>query len=273
MRTQKIKHILIDSAEIRLEDGKFICLPGDRRPTRTAGGGLLGKVQDYLKGMGNLYYALLGLFSPVYAGRSTRLLKKILSQYDTKGIILNIGSGPKRLMQREDIINLDFFAFDEVDIVADATNIPIRDGSVDLIINLALLEHIPNPTAVIREIERLLKPGGAVFCFVPFMQPFHAAPEDYYRWTYKGAKALFEGFDNLQVTVVQGPASSFLWLSIEFWAILLSFGSKTLHDIIFLSLMVIASPLKLLDGLLLRFPNAEKIAGGFCITATKRGDG
>jgi ubiquinone/menaquinone biosynthesis C-methylase UbiE len=47
-------------------------------------------------------------------------------------------------------------------IVADATSLPFRDGTVDCIITHTFLEHPLQPEKVVAEITRVLKPGGIV---------------------------------------------------------------------------------------------------------------
>jgi SAM-dependent methyltransferase len=42
----------------------------------------------------------------------------------------------------------------------DATALPFADGSVDAVFTSNLLEHVPDPYAVLGELERVLKPGG-----------------------------------------------------------------------------------------------------------------
>ena len=91
--------------------------------------------------------------------------------------ISNKGSGPERIKKLTDIINVDLYAFNEVDMIADVTDLPLEDGSVELILNQAMLEHVTRPEVVVREMHRLLQPGGEVFCYLPFIQPFHAAPD------------------------------------------------------------------------------------------------
>jgi SAM-dependent methyltransferase len=171
--------------------------------------------------------------------------------------------------QNADIINIDIFTFNEVDIVADAVDLPIRDHSVDVIINMAMLEHVANPETIIREMHRMLKKDGEFFCFLPFIQPFHAAPDDFHRWTIEGAKHCFKMFRHTDVAIAAGPTSGMLWVAQEWLSILFSFGSRTIHDILFIFLMVLTAPFKLADLALVHFPNAEKIASGFLITGKK----
>lgn len=245
-------------------------LPGDRLPTNTAGKGFLSRVQESIKQNGKLYYFLRDIFAPVLmSNKYNNRLKSLLKKYNNKSIIINMGSGPQYFKNRRDIINIDVFAFDEVDIVADVTGLPICDNSVDFILNIAMIEHVEEPEKVIQEAYRILKPGGIFFGYLPFMAPYHAAPNDFYRWTKPGIKKLFYGFKSIEIDIGAGPTSGMLWVLQEWLAIFFSFGSRTMHDIIFMFMMVLTAPIKLADILLVHFPNAEKIASGFLITGKK----
>jgi SAM-dependent methyltransferase len=54
---------------------------------------------------------------------------------------------------------------------ADATRLPFPDGSFDGIIVAEMLEHIPNDTAALKEIARVVRPGGTVAVTVPAWLP------------------------------------------------------------------------------------------------------
>ena len=43
---------------------------------------------------------------------------------------------------------------------ADAQQLPLRDETVDAAVSLAVLQLIPNPTATLAEMVRVLRPGG-----------------------------------------------------------------------------------------------------------------
>jgi hypothetical protein len=60
-----------------------------------------------------------------------------------------------------------------------------------------LLEHVKNPFAAARNISDLLAPGGRVFIQVPWVQAFHAFPDDYWRMSLSGLEVLFEGLTPL----------------------------------------------------------------------------
>ncbi|MBK0399403.1 methyltransferase domain-containing protein [Limibaculum sp. M0105] len=56
-----------------------------------------------------------------------------------------------------------------------------------------LLEHVKDPFGAARNIAALLAPGGRVFIQVPWVQAFHAFPDDYWRISLSGLELLFEG--------------------------------------------------------------------------------
>jgi ubiquinone/menaquinone biosynthesis C-methylase UbiE len=52
-------------------------------------------------------------------------------------------------------------------ILAPAENIPLKDNSIDLVFSNCTLEHIKNLKIVLKEISRVLKPGGILTFTVP----------------------------------------------------------------------------------------------------------
>lgn len=55
----------------------------------------------------------------------------------------------------------------EIDIEAEAHDVPLPDESQDYIISSHVIEHIPNPIAAFLEWNRFLKPDGIIFMIVP----------------------------------------------------------------------------------------------------------
>lgn len=53
-------------------------------------------------------------------------------------------------------------------IVGSVENVDMPDNSCDIIIITEILEHLINPAAALREIYRLLKPGGIIISSVPY---------------------------------------------------------------------------------------------------------
>jgi arsenite methyltransferase len=50
---------------------------------------------------------------------------------------------------------------------ADAQRLPFRDETFDAVLSIAMLQLIPNPSAVLAEIARVLRPGGRMAVMVP----------------------------------------------------------------------------------------------------------
>jgi SAM-dependent methyltransferase len=69
--------------------------------------------------------------------------------------------------------------------------IPVEDASFDVVLCLQVLEHVPDPAAAVRELRRVVRPGGRVLLSTHGVYPFHPNPDDLWRWTQQGLEALF----------------------------------------------------------------------------------
>jgi SAM-dependent methyltransferase len=69
---------------------------------------------------------------------------------------------------------------------------------VDSALLTEVLEHCPDPEIVLREVCRVLRPGGFLFLTVPFIWPIHDVPNDEFRYTPFSLVRLLEsaGFAN-----------------------------------------------------------------------------
>ena len=97
-------------------------------------------------------------------------------------------------------------------IVASAESIPVPDQSFDAAILTQVLEHVPDPAAVLREIARLLKPGGDLFLTAPLAWEMHELPYDYFRYTDPGLRSLAEAA-GLEVVAVESRNGAFSTLA------------------------------------------------------------
>jgi SAM-dependent methyltransferase len=61
--------------------------------------------------------------------------------------------------------------------------LPLESAGFDTVLLTDVLEHIPEPAALMREIGRLLRPSGTLILGVPFFYGIHEEPYDYYRYT------------------------------------------------------------------------------------------
>lgn len=67
-----------------------------------------------------------------------------------------------------------------IDFVCDAQSIPVPDGSFDAIICTEVLEHVPEPIAVVREFGRIVAPGGRLILTAPLGSGIHQEPYHFY---------------------------------------------------------------------------------------------
>ena len=66
------------------------------------------------------------------------------------------------------------------DIICDITDIPLESGSIDLIVNLEVLEHLPEPVKALKEFHRILKIGGKLLITCPNLCTPHQTPFFFY---------------------------------------------------------------------------------------------
>jgi SAM-dependent methyltransferase len=88
------------------------------------------------------------------------------------------------------------------DVIATATRLPLEDATFDAALMTQVLEHIAEPQAALRELRRVLRPGGRLLLTAPLVWEEHEAPHDFYRYTRFGLEHLAReaGFEQIAVT-------------------------------------------------------------------------
>jgi SAM-dependent methyltransferase len=83
---------------------------------------------------------------------------------------------------------------------------PFRDGEFDSAFATEVLEHCPEPEVFLREVHRVLKPGGVFFFTVPFLWNLHEVPHDEYRYTPFALERHLQnsGFHNISIAALGG---------------------------------------------------------------------
>lgn len=70
----------------------------------------------------------------------------------------------------------------------------VPDHAYDVIFCSGVLEHVDDTAAALREIWRVLAPGGVLLLGVPFRQPIHRAPYDFWRFTTHGIQQILADY-------------------------------------------------------------------------------
>jgi SAM-dependent methyltransferase len=123
---------------------------------------------------------------------------------------------PPRPLLRGPVIGLDIHPGHCVDLVGDAHFLSrfLRAGSIDAVVSGSVIEHLQAPWLFAAEVNRVLKPGGLVYHEVPGAWPAHAQPNDFWRMSAEGLRALFgpeSGFEVLEardagpMAMIPGP--------------------------------------------------------------------
>lgn len=135
------------------------------------------------------------------------------------GLVLDCGAG-RRPVYYENVVNFEIAPYDTTDVLGVGEKLPFKDGSFDAVISIAVLEHVQDPFICAKEIGRVLKPGGKLYCAIPFLQPYHGYPHHYFNATHQGISRLFEDdliVDKVFVPQSNHPIMTLSWI-IKSWA-------------------------------------------------------
>lgn len=125
-----------------------------------------------------------------------RVLRGWLRDVPAQSTVVEIGAGTAFMepvvraeVQEARYVSTDIAPTDNTDLVVDATALPFSDSSVDVVMALEVLEHMPQPRALVSEASRVTRSGGRLILTVPFMFGVHDF-RDYQRFTPLGMERL-----------------------------------------------------------------------------------
>lgn len=162
----------------------------------------------------------LGWSDNIQSKTTFNFLLSASKQIHSNQILLDLGAGECRynfFFAHCHYVSVDFgkgdkkWDFSKLDILGDITKLDfIRDNSIDFCLNTVTLEHINEPQRFFREVARILKPGGKLFLYAPFIVAEHQVPYDFFRYTSYGLRYLSEqgGLKVVSLIPSNGPLST-----------------------------------------------------------------
>lgn len=104
--------------------------------------------------------------------------------------------------------------FSLIDVISEASNLPFRSGTFDVVLNMVVMEHVPDPGRVVAEMARVLKPDGKIYALIPLVRPEHLQPYDFQRFTRFGITRLLER-NGFKVDCIE-PSNGALWTAVHY---------------------------------------------------------
>lgn len=158
------------------------------------------------------------------------LIKKELDSMKAGSIVLDVGTSKKHAKDvshlKKSLKNLSYYAFgyqpktiygkNSCDISADIHALPVKDGKVDILLNIEVIEHVRFPRIAVDEMHRVLKKGGVLILTTPFLLPYHGKSNkrdeanhenypDLWRFTHQGLEELAARFSETKVFAYSTP--------------------------------------------------------------------
>jgi SAM-dependent methyltransferase len=128
--------------------------------------------------------------------------------------LLDVGCGVKPYEQlfafAASYVGVDPVENPHADLRGSVEDLPVADGSFDVVLCNQVLEHCDHPGRAVRELRRVTAPGGRVLASTHGVMSYHPSPTDYWRWTHAGLAKLFEengAWASVRVTPASGTTA------------------------------------------------------------------
>jgi len=120
--------------------------------------------------------------------------------------------------------------YGNIDIYSEITAIPVENNSFDVVLCTEVIEHVPEPIKAVKEMGRILKPGGLLMLTAPLRSALHQMPFHYYggftpTWYYKFLDEA--GFENISIIPVSSIFNFYGEESLRITLALSPFSPKT----------------------------------------------
>jgi SAM-dependent methyltransferase len=128
--------------------------------------------------------------------------------------VLDVGCGVRPYEPFFDAFAARYVGVDAVetpyaDVVGVVEELPFENASFEVVLCNQVLEHCDDPAHAVRELHRVLVPGGVALASTHGVQVYHPAPDDLWRWTHTGLARLFvQSADWARVLVTPGAGTT-----------------------------------------------------------------
>jgi len=243
------RYPIVGGTPVLINDASSVFAVADFQGAASYAGASYGSMSDRATGLRAAYRRVAhGLAEHQVRSASfdvTAALAKVCREMPARPRVLVIGAGDRRYPDPADIVYTDVSFSRGLHAIADAHDLPFADEEFDLVLAVAVLEHVADPPHVVDEIWRVLRPQGYVYADTPFMQPVHMGAYDFSRYTYLGHRRLFRRFSDAASGMSLGPGVA---AASSVKALLLSLSDRRAWRLVAgLIGLVLTLPLKYLD--------------------------
>jgi len=123
----------------------------------------------------------------------------------------------------QDLCVADEWNYDHLSVISDLHQLPFADNTFDVVLSMQVLEHVQDPERAIREMHRVLRPGGKLCITLPQGSKEHQVPHDYFRFTQYGLTHLLRKVQFHSYSVQ--PRGGYFW-----------FAGHVLRELLFLEI-------------------------------------
>lgn len=185
------------------------------------------------------------------------------------GIDGGFGIGERGKLIQSRTLGVDVEPFERVHVRAGLPHLPFVDGAFDGVFCQGVLPLLVEPLRAVREMARVVKPGGVFFLTTAFMEGHFEAPTDSVRLTLSALREMLRDFDEVNAGPSRGPSSALAWVLRDYFTFLLSPSPKW-NNAVRLALNWPLFPLKYFDVIASRRPQAHKLAAEVFFLGVKR---
>lgn len=190
-----------------------------------------------------------------------------------KGTVIDLGGGGQPsyrevLSLPDTFFNMDRMEEAKPNFVADLERpLPLMTECADMVVLFNTLEHVFGYQHVVDEMYRIVKRGGRVLVYVPFMVNFHTYQgqgffiNDYFRYTRSALDRIFHqaGFERIEIT----PLGGLFWVLADILNIAARF--RAIRWVV----TIVCAFLEKLTLRFRRFDSTEKFPLGYFVEAYK----